>query len=63
MLNYKTIREAARMTVKEMAAYLGVCARSVRRYEAGDTQPGGPARKLYEGLMGKIPHTVKTRGE
>lgn len=47
---YKQTRQAAGMTISEMAAYLAVDERTVRRYEDGTRTPGGPVNKLY-GLL------------
>lgn len=49
-MNYKQIRQAAGMSLSEMAAYLAVDERTVRRYEDGTRTPGGPVNKLY-GLL------------
>lgn len=46
-MNYKQTRKAANMTLSQMAAYLGVTTRTVRRYEDGTRTPGGPVIKLY----------------
>lgn len=47
---YKQTRQAAGMSLSEMAAYLAVDERTVRRYEDGTRTPGGPVNKLY-GLL------------
>lgn len=52
-MNYKQIRQAAGMSLSEMAAYLGVDARTVRRYEDGTRTPGGPVNRLY-GMLDQI---------
>lgn len=52
-MTYKQIRQAANMTLSEMAAYLAVDERTVRRYEDGTRTPGGPVVKLY-GMLDRI---------
>lgn len=46
-MNYKQIRQDAGMSLSEMAAYLAVDERTVRRYEDGTRTPGWPVNKLY----------------
>lgn len=53
---FKQIRQAAGMTLSEMAAHLAVDSRTVRRYEDGTRTPGGAVRKLY-GLLNAQPPT------
>ncbi len=60
-MTYKQTRQAAGMTLSEMAAYLGVDARTVRRYEDGTRTPGGPVNRLYGLLRGKINHPTGQR--
>lgn len=52
-MDYKQTRQAAGMTISEMAAYLAVDERTVRRYEDGTRTPGGPVNKLYGLLSAK----------
>lgn len=47
-MTYKQIRQAANLSINQMAEYLGVDSRTVRRYEDGTRKPGGPVIKLYE---------------
>lgn len=50
-MNFKQTRQSASMTISQMAAYLGVDPRTVRRYEDGTRTPGGPVIKLYKALI------------
>lgn len=52
-MNYKKLRKSAGLSLSEMAAYLAVDPRTVRRYEDGTRTPGGPVNKLYAALNAK----------
>lgn len=52
-MTYKQIRQDAGLSISEMAAYLAVDERTVRRYEDGTRTPGGPVNKLYGLLTAK----------
>lgn len=48
---YKQIRQDAGMTISQMAEYLGINQRTVRRYEDGTRNAGGAVIRLYEMLV------------
>jgi len=52
-MNYKQIRQAANLSLSEIASFLGVGTRMVRYYEAGERLPGGAVKKLYDQLVAK----------
>lgn len=57
-MTYKQIRQAANLSLSEIASFLGVGTRMVRYYESGERRPGGSAQRLYDQLMAKK-HPVK----
>lgn len=56
-MNYKQIRQDAGMTISQMAEWLGINQRTVRRYEDGTRNAGGAVRTLYGLLNAK--HILK----
>jgi len=54
MLDFKKIRCELGLTRKQIAVYLGVCERSVGRYEDGTRLPYGSTIRLYEMLQKKV---------
>ena len=52
-MNYKQIRQAANLSLSQIADYLGVGTRMVRYYESGERVPSKSVEKLYELLKGK----------
>lgn len=47
-------RHRARLTLREVAAELGVCHTSVSRWERGLIEPRGPARDLYAATLARL---------
>jgi len=52
-MNYKQIRQAAHLSLSEIASFLGVGTRMVRYYESGDRIPSKSVQKLYAALSAK----------
>lgn len=57
-MTYKQIRQAANLSLTEIASFLGVGTRMVRYYESGDRIPSKSVQKLYDTL----PSMDKERG-
>ena len=48
--DFRKVREQLGLSVAQVAAYLRVQGRTVRRYESGERQISGPVAKLMERL-------------
>lgn len=69
-MNYKQIRQDAGMTISQMAEWLGINQRTVRRYEDGTRNAGGGQdtvrafkRKTYFERCKMIDSNLKKRAE
>lgn len=49
-MNYKQIRQAANLSLSEIASFLGVGTRMVRYYEAGQRIPSASVERLYNAV-------------
>lgn len=47
MNHYKQIRQAANLSLTQIASFLGVGSRMVRYYESGDRMPSQSVERLY----------------
>lgn len=54
-MTYKQIRQAANLSLAEIASFLGVGTRMVRYYESGDRIPSQSVERLYGLVMAKDP--------
>lgn len=52
-LTYKQIRQAAGLSISQIADYLGVSPRMVRYYEAGGRVPSKSVERLYNQIQAK----------
>ena len=57
-MTYKQIRQAANLSLSEIASFLGVGTRMVRYYESGDRIPSQSVERLY-GLVSAQDHAFK----
>ena len=51
-MTHKQIRQAANLSINQIADFLGVGSRMVRYYEAGDRVPSKSVERLYGQIRG-----------